>query len=191
MSSARKDEHPKYDHATTHWFWKTPTLCSWGHKQARWHFWAGKAWLPEILHFVGGCCNGPSVDPTLVAIQIITTINGHFLYGYRATSTSMDQNPVNKLKKFESLPRGKSLLLLKWRTGTQVHSGLHLLERTLVPKHWIVGRNDRMWLRSASGRLLILSVFAATLFSDIIAGKGCGKMMVEQYYKLFLNYRYS
>ena len=41
--------------------------------------------------------------------------------------------------------------------GTRVQRSFHLLDKMLVATAFLVGRNERMWQRSDSGRLLILS----------------------------------
>ena len=41
--------------------------------------------------------------------------------------------------------------------GTRVQRSFHLLDKMLVATAFLVGRNERMWQISDSGRLLILS----------------------------------
>ena len=45
----------------------------------------------------------------------------------------------------------------KWRAGTERQRAFHLFERMLVTIDCFVGRKERMWQSTASGKLLILS----------------------------------
>jgi len=50
---------------------------------------------------------------------------------------------------------------------TESHNGFHRLERMLVVADCLVGRKERMWQITESGRLLILSTFGIERCDDI------------------------
>ena len=62
---------------------------------------------------------------------------------------------MKRVKSLVSLSQSRRLS--KTRVGVNVHLCSHVFESTLVHKAVLVGRNEKMWEMTESGKLLILS----------------------------------
>lgn len=62
---------------------------------------------------------------------------------------------MKRVKSLVSLSQSRRLS--KTRVGVNVHLSSHVFESTLVHTAVLVGRNEKMWEMTESGKLLILS----------------------------------